>query len=83
MHRSSIGRLPFVPSQLPPEGAEPMLFAAADPRAVEDGYYGPTGRFGLVGPTGPARLNRRMRDDDTAARLWAVAQDLTGTALPA
>ena len=75
--------LPFVPSQLPPEGAEPMLFAAADPRAVEDGYYGPTGRFGLVGPTGPVRLSRRMRDDDTAARLWAVAQDLTGTALPA
>ena len=79
----SIGNLPFVPSQLPPEGAEPMLFAAADPRAVEDGYYGPTGRFGLVGPTGPVRLTRRMRDDDTAARLWAVAQDLTGTALPA
>ena len=83
VHRSSIARFPFVPSQLPPEGAEPMLFAAADPRAVEDGYYGPTGRFGLVGPTGPVRLNRRMRDDDTAARLWAVAQDLTGTALPA
>ncbi|WP_456787148.1 SDR family oxidoreductase [Cellulomonas sp. P5_C5] len=83
VHRSSIARFPFVPSQLPPEGAEPMLFAAADPRAVEDGYYGPTGRFGLVGPTGPVRLSRRMRDDDTAARLWAVAQDLTGTALPA
>jgi hypothetical protein len=60
-----------------------MLFAAADPLAVEGGYYGPSGRFGMVGPTGPARLNRRMRDDDTAARLWAVAQDLTGTALPA
>ena len=43
----------------------------------------PDGRFGLVGPTGPARLNRRMRDDHTAARLWAVAQDLTGTTLPA
>lgn len=83
VHRSSIARFPFVPSQLPPEGAEPMLFAAADPRAVEDGYYGPTGRFGLVGPTGPVRLTRRMRDDHTAARLWAVAQDLTGTALPA
>ena len=82
VRHSSIGNLPFVPSQLPPEGAEPMLFAAADPRAVEDGYYGPTGRFGLVGPTGPVRLSRRMRDDDTAARLWAVAQDLTGTALP-
>ncbi|WP_315094309.1 SDR family oxidoreductase [uncultured Cellulomonas sp.] len=83
VHRSPIGNLPFVPSQQPAEGAEPMLFAAADPRAVEDGYYGPSGRFGLVGPTGPARLNRRMRDDDTAARLWAVAQDLTGTQLPA
>lgn len=82
-HRSPIASMPFVPSQLPPEGAEPMLFAAADPLAAEGGYYGPSGRFGLVGPTGPARLNRRMRDDGTAARLWAVAQDLTGTALPA
>jgi len=82
-HRSPIGSLPFVPSQLPPEGAEPMLFAAADPLAADGGYYGPSGRFGLVGPTGPAKLNRRMRDDDTAARLWAVSEDLTGTALPA
>jgi NAD(P)-dependent dehydrogenase (short-subunit alcohol dehydrogenase family) len=82
VHRSSIGNLPFVPSQQPAEGAEPMLFAAADPSAVEDGYYGPTGRFGLVGPTGPVRLSRRMRDDAAAARLWAVAQDLTGTSLP-
>jgi NAD(P)-dependent dehydrogenase (short-subunit alcohol dehydrogenase family) len=82
-HRSPIGNLPFVPSQLPPEGAEPMLFAATDPLAAEGGYYGPSGRFGLVGPTGPSKLNRRMRDEDTAARLWAVAQDLTGTALPA
>lgn len=82
VRRSSIA-LPFVPSQAPAEGAEPLLFASADPRAVEDGYYGPSGRFGLVGPTGPVRLSRRMRDDQTAARLWAVAEDLTGTALPA
>lgn len=81
-HRSPIGSVPFLPSQLPPEGAEPMLFAAADPAAIAGGYYGPSGLFGLVGPTGPARLNRRMRDAGTAARLWAVAQELTSTTLP-
>jgi len=83
VHRSRIGSLPFIPSQLPPQGAEPMLLGATSPQAAQGAYYGPTGTFGLVGPAGPARLNRRMRDDETAARLWAVAQELTGTALPA
>jgi hypothetical protein len=29
-----------------------------------------------------ARLNRRMRDEDAAARLWAVSERLTATGLP-
>ncbi|MBO9554603.1 SDR family oxidoreductase [Cellulomonas sp.] len=72
-----------MPSMLPPEGAGSILLAATSPLAAQGGYYGPTGRLGLVGEPGPVRLNRRMRDTATAARLWAVAQDLTGTALPA
>jgi len=80
--RGLMGGIPLLPSQLPPQGAEPMLFGATSPEAVSGGYYGPTGTFGLVGPTGPAKLNKRMRDDETAARLWAVAEQLTGTALP-
>lgn len=73
----------FVPSMLPEEGAGPILLAAADPHAQPGAYYGPTGRFGLVGAPGRARLNRRMRDGATAARLWSVAEELTATALPA
>ncbi|WP_345752217.1 SDR family oxidoreductase [Microbacterium rhizophilus] len=77
------GGVPFLPSMLPEEGAGSILLAAADPAATQGGYYGPTGRMGLVGDPGPARLNARMRDDATAARLWTVAERITGTAAPA
>ncbi|GII99788.1 NAD(P)-dependent dehydrogenase (short-subunit alcohol dehydrogenase family) [Sediminihabitans luteus] len=79
----STGLFGLVPSQDAAAGAEPLLLAATSPDAVNGGYYGPTGRFSMVGPPGVARLTRRMRDDDVAARLWVVAQDLTGTSLPA
>jgi NAD(P)-dependent dehydrogenase (short-subunit alcohol dehydrogenase family) len=75
--------LRFVPSQPVEPGTEPMLYAATSPDAVNGGYYGPSGFMELVGPTRPARLNRRMRDDATAARLWTLAEQLTGTHLPA
>jgi NAD(P)-dependent dehydrogenase (short-subunit alcohol dehydrogenase family) len=74
--------IPLVPSQAVEQGAEPMLYAATSPDAKNGGYYGPSGFMELVGPTHEARLTRRMRDDATAARLWAVAEELTGTHLP-
>lgn len=76
-------RLGLLPSQEPQQGAEPMLYAATSPEAINKGYYGPSGRFGLVGPTGVAGLNRRMRDDEVARKLWDAAEELTGTKLPA
>jgi NAD(P)-dependent dehydrogenase (short-subunit alcohol dehydrogenase family) len=79
--RSLIGSLP-VPSQAPEQGTEPMLYAATSPDAVNGGYYGPSRFMELVGPTKPARLNRRMRDTTTAHRLWTVAERLTNTTLP-
>ena len=75
-------RVPLVPSQAVEQGAEPMLYAATSPDAVNGGYYGPSGFMELVGPTRPARLTRRMRDDATAARLWAESERLTGVGLP-
>lgn len=76
-------RLNILPSQEPEQGAEPMLYAATSPDAINKGYYGPSGKFGLVGPTGVAGLNRTMRNDEVAARLWDVAETLTHTKLPA
>lgn len=72
-----------LPVQLPAQGAEPLLFAAADPAAENGAYYGPSGRFELSGPTGPARVPARARDTAAAARLWSVAETLTGVTLPA
>lgn len=74
--------LPFPPSQAVEQGTEPMLYAATSPDAINGGYYGPSGLMELVGPTKPARLNRRMRDHATAVRLWALAEELTDTHLP-
>ncbi|MER6193585.1 SDR family oxidoreductase [Streptomyces cyaneofuscatus] len=81
--RSLLNSFTVLPSQLPEQGAEPLLYAAADPGAVPGGYYGPGGRFGLVGPTAPARITRRALDPAANARLWAVAERLTGVSLPA
>ena len=72
-----------LPSQLPPQGAEPMLFAAADPAAENGGYYGSSGFLEFTGPTGPARVPRQAADTAVAARLWTVAEELTGVTLPA
>jgi NAD(P)-dependent dehydrogenase (short-subunit alcohol dehydrogenase family) len=80
--RFTVNSAPFVPRQQVETGVEPLLYAATSPDAVNGGYYGPRGFMELVGPTGVARANRRMRDDDTAARLWSAAERLTGVGLP-
>lgn len=73
----------LLPSQDVVQGTEPLLFAAADHTARQGGYYGPN-RLGLVGPTKHIkRLPRSARGTDLAASLWSVAEDLTGTTLPA
>jgi hypothetical protein len=59
------------------------LHAATSPDAVAGGYYGPGGRFGLVGPTTTARTTRRALNAATNARLWTEAERLTAVALPA
>jgi NAD(P)-dependent dehydrogenase (short-subunit alcohol dehydrogenase family) len=81
--RSMLAGIPILPSQGVEQGTEPLLYAATSPDASNGGYYGPNGFMELVGPTRVAKLNRRMRDDAAAARLWLVAERLTGTHLPA
>ncbi|WP_326810912.1 SDR family oxidoreductase [Streptomyces scopuliridis] len=80
---SVLTSLNFLPSQDVQQGTEPLLYAAADPGAVAGGYYGPGGRFGLVGPTATARTTRRALDPAANARLWTESERLTGVALPA
>lgn len=72
--------LDFLPKQEAEQGAEPILFAAADPGAKQGGYYGPS-RW-LVGPTKQARPPRPARNKEVARKLWAEAERLTGTTLP-
>lgn len=72
----------LLPVQGVESGAEPLLVAATSPEARQGTYYGPSRRLGLVGPTTVARFPRSARSLATAARLWAVAEELTGTRLP-
>jgi NAD(P)-dependent dehydrogenase (short-subunit alcohol dehydrogenase family) len=80
--RSVLTGLPGIPSQGVEIGTEPLLYAATDPGAGNGTYWGPGGRFHLVGPTAAATPPRRARDAATAARLWTVSEQLTGVALP-
>ncbi|MGN8051172.1 SDR family oxidoreductase [Curtobacterium sp. 22159] len=79
--RASNRALPF--TQDVAQGSEPLLYAAVGPNAVGGAYYGPSGPFGLVGPTTTASIPRSARSADLARSLWAVAEDLTGTTPPA
>jgi NAD(P)-dependent dehydrogenase (short-subunit alcohol dehydrogenase family) len=80
--RAPYNSLRILPSQDVGPGTEPLLYAATSADAVNGGYYGPGGRFGLVGPTTTVRPPRRATDAAVAARLWAEAERLTGVALP-
>ena len=79
--RTAFNSIHILPSQDVEPGTEPLLYAATSPDAVAGGYYGPGGRFGLVGPTTTVRVPRRARDAATAARLWAESERLTGVTL--
>jgi NAD(P)-dependent dehydrogenase (short-subunit alcohol dehydrogenase family) len=57
-------------------GANPTLYAATE--AGPASYTGPQWVREQRGPVGPAKLQRRARDEDLAARLWDVSEELTG-----
>ena len=78
--RRLLGDRSVFPTQGVEPGAEPLLFAAADPAAAQGAYYGPS--RGFVGPTKRIDIPPSARSVDLAASLWAVAESLTGTSLP-
>ncbi len=80
--RMTLGSAGFIASQEVGPGTEPLLYAATSPDAVSGGYYGPSGRLGLTGPTTAVRPPRRAGDATTAARLWTESERLTGLTLP-
>jgi NAD(P)-dependent dehydrogenase (short-subunit alcohol dehydrogenase family) len=61
-----------------PEGALPILYAAASPDAMPGGYYGPNGFLELTGHPGPATVTRRARNKEAAARLWEISEKMIG-----
>ena len=73
-------------TRIPPmgvtQGAESLIFAAADPAAEQGAYYGPAGLAGLARPMKRVRLPRSARRDPALpTSLWTVAEQLTGTKL--
>ncbi len=60
-----------------PQGCLPTLYAATSPDAAGGGYYGPDGPFEMRGLPAPAKFPRRALDEDSAARLWQVSEELT------
>ncbi|MGP0175124.1 SDR family oxidoreductase [Pseudomonas sp. NCHU5208] len=60
------------------QGALSSLFAATAAEAEGGRYYGPTGEEEKRGPLGLARVPAAAGDAEDAARLWSVAERLTG-----
>ncbi len=59
-------------------GSMPTLYAATH-EVTAGAYIGPSGPLGLVGVPAVARTSGRANDPETAARLWALSEELTKT----
>ncbi|WP_436523576.1 SDR family oxidoreductase [Actinoplanes sp. HUAS TT8] len=64
----------------PDSAALPALYAATSPDARDAGFYGPSGPGHLGGPPAEQKLYSRLRDEQEAARVWAVSEKLTNVA---
>jgi NAD(P)-dependent dehydrogenase (short-subunit alcohol dehydrogenase family) len=59
-------------------GALATLYAATNPDLQGGEFVGPDGLFELRGHPHVVTPNRSARDQDVAARLWGVSEELTG-----
>jgi NAD(P)-dependent dehydrogenase (short-subunit alcohol dehydrogenase family) len=64
--------------QEPDDGALPMLYALTMPGVSGGEYYGPSGFLSMRGGPERQRSHERSYDRQTAQRLWAVSENLTG-----
>ncbi|MEV0357500.1 oxidoreductase [Nocardia sp. NPDC050697] len=62
----------------PRHAAESTLFAATEPDADPNTYWGPTWLFQSRGPVGPCPSTRLSRDAELQRRLWEESERLTG-----
>lgn len=60
------------------KGAIPTVLAAAGEEAESGGYYGPRAFGGVRGPVGNAHIARKALEEEAAARLWQVSEELVG-----
>jgi NAD(P)-dependent dehydrogenase (short-subunit alcohol dehydrogenase family) len=80
--KSQVANLLFrLAGQSPAEGAKPILFAALDPAADPDLYYGPANLGETRGPVAPARMMPQATDPAAAAQLFDQSEQLTGVTL--
>jgi len=67
-----------VVAQSAQQGALPLLYAATHPEIAGGEYIGPGGLMNMRGAPVPQDSSERSADEDRAARLWDVSEDLTG-----
>jgi NAD(P)-dependent dehydrogenase (short-subunit alcohol dehydrogenase family) len=67
---------PFL-AQDPPMGALPTLYAATGPDVNGGDYFGPGGFLEARGYPKEVQSHGRSYDEDVAARLWEVSEELT------
>lgn len=72
--------LPFL-FQRADRGALPTLYAATAPHATGGAYYGPDGIAEVRGYPTFAKIPPQALDQDVAAHLWQVSEELTGVQL--
>ena len=63
-------------------GALPTLYAATKPDLEGGTYVGPGGFFEQRGYPKPVGSSAAARDENTAAKLWEVSEQLTGVKFP-
>ncbi|MFK0114629.1 oxidoreductase [Streptomyces sp. NPDC090994] len=81
-HRGRLGRLiasaGLLATQPVERGALPQLRAATEPGVRGGRFFGPAGLWETRGRVTDARLSEEAADPAVGARLWAVAEKLTG-----
>ncbi len=65
-------------AQSGPMGALPTLMAAIEPSAKTGDYFGPSGMSEWRGYPKRVFSNKLSHDDDIAAKLWTISEELTG-----